>query len=329
MNPQALDHSLVAALQRFHLVRFKAVFEVRDVLDLPEFAGSPLRGTFGHAFKDVVCMVSHRTCEKCLLLKRCPYPYVFETPLPESSDRMRRYEHVPHPFWLELLSRERHYNVGAQLHMGFTLVGKAISLLPYILLGLEGLGERGLTAHKSKMRLVALERMNLDGASEVIYRPGENLYDAPDCWVETLDWGISSGGPVSLTWVTPLRIKGQEKMLTSELPFDRLISSILRRLSMLCYFHHDFELDLPFKELVEQARGVKVLQSDLHWHDVPRYSNRQQQAMNMGGMLGTVSYGTESKAFWPLLWLGQYLRAGKGTVFGLGQYELGSLTKPR
>lgn len=34
---------------------------------------------FGHAFKETVCVVEHRDCVRCLLRRRCAYPYIFDS----------------------------------------------------------------------------------------------------------------------------------------------------------------------------------------------------------------------------------------------------------
>ena len=60
-----------------------------------------------------------------------------------------------------------------------------------------------------------------------------------------------------------------------------------------------------------------------HWE---RYSNRQQTKIQMDGLLGSfeIPAGEALAAFWPWLWLGQWLHAGKGVVMGMGEYRLQS-----
>jgi CRISPR/Cas system endoribonuclease Cas6 (RAMP superfamily) len=44
--------------------------------------------------------------------------------------------------------------------------------------------------------------------------------------------------------------------------------------------------------------------------------------MSLGGVLGTWTLSGELAAFFPALFLGQWLGTGKETVFGLGRYQL-------
>jgi CRISPR/Cas system endoribonuclease Cas6 (RAMP superfamily) len=57
-------------------------------------------------------------------------------------------------------------------------------------------------------------------------------------------------------------------------------------------------------------------------HDLERYSARQDVKMKMGGFVGEAEYRGEISAFVPLLRLGEKLRVGKATGFGLGRYEI-------
>ena len=48
----------------------------------------------------------------------------------------------------------------------------------------------------------------------------------------------------------------------------------------------------------------------------------------MGGLLGTVDLSGEGLApFWPFLHLGQWTHAGKGTIMGLGHYQIEPVDK--
>ena len=50
--------------------------------------------------------------------------------------------------------------------------------------------------------------------------------------------------------------------------------------------------------------------------------SRQQRKMDLGGLFGSVTYDPEALAFYPLLWLGQFIQVGNNTAFGLGRYLL-------
>ena len=79
-----------------YLLRLRALEDA----SLPAFLGSTLRGAFGHALKQAVCVMPHRDCERCMVSERCIYPYLFETPSPEDIPQLRGQRQAPHPFIL-------------------------------------------------------------------------------------------------------------------------------------------------------------------------------------------------------------------------------------
>lgn len=80
-----------------NLARYQLRLRARQAVVLPPFLGSTLRGAFGHALKEAVCVVNHRDCERCMLAERCIYPYLFETPAPP-IELLRGQKGAPRPF---------------------------------------------------------------------------------------------------------------------------------------------------------------------------------------------------------------------------------------
>ena len=101
-----------------------------------------------------------------------------------------------------------------------------------------------------------------------------------------------------------------------------LVRNLLRRLSLLSYFHGNGRLAaLDFKGLIEKAKEVKVTGRDLRWWDWERYSGRQERKISMGGFVGNVTFEGDMRPFAQILKAGEILHVGKGTAFGLGRYE--------
>jgi hypothetical protein len=68
---------------------------------------------------------------------------------------------------------------------------------------------------------------------------------------------------------------------------------------------------------------VSSASPSLRWSEWTRFSSRQNTTMQMGGLVGAIALeGSGLAAFWPALWLGQWVHVGKGTSFGLGKYRL-------
>jgi hypothetical protein len=83
------------------LARYELRLRAAQQAPLPAFLGSTLRGAFGHALKQAVCIMEHRDCARCMVAERCLYPYLFETPVPPDAMRiLRNQTQAPRPFIL-------------------------------------------------------------------------------------------------------------------------------------------------------------------------------------------------------------------------------------
>ncbi len=315
------------SLNHFRFARFHFFLRALEHINLPAYKGSTLRGGFGHAFKKVVCVNRERLCETCLLKEKCVYSYVFETPPPSDASKMRKYPYAPHPFVITPpLEEKRQYRQGETLCFELTLIGKSIDFLPYFIYTFDELGQIGIGKGKGKYKLEELR-------TSINKNDGETLYSSADKILRqnVQSMGLneilshfsrfSSSNVLTLHFLTPTRLKFDGK-LSETLEFHVLIRNMLRRLSLLSYFHCGEELDLDFKGLIEKSLGIRVKTSNLRWVDWERYSNRQETRMMMGGFTGAITFEGEIEPFLPYLLLGEYLHVGKGTSFGLGKYEI-------
>lgn len=298
--------------------RLKAI--AKEDIQLPAYTGSAWRGLFGHALRSAVCVTGKPECKGCLLYQNCVYSYVFETPPPAGTQVMRKYTAAPHPFVLiPDANQSTEVKQGDELLLDFTLFGKANQHLPYILYALEKAGERGLGTKQGQFSVTSLWQQQDDW--QCIYEAGGSLQALPQQLPVIPE---CPQGEVVLRLETLLRLRLKEREVgPKNLDFYSLFSVLMRRLSMLRQFHTDTQLALDFKELSDQARAMTILRSELHWHDWSRYSSRQKTSVKMGGLMGSITLdGASLKAFWSILYLGQFIHAGKGTGMGLGRFTL-------
>jgi len=311
-------------LRDFSFSSYTFKLRAEEEIRLPEYKGSTLRGGFGHAFKRVVCALRTQECEACLLKEKCVYSYVFETPPPEGSEVMRKYEHAPHPFIiLPPLKKKQNFVRGDELEFGLTLIGRAVDFLPYFVYTFEELGQIGIGKGRGKYRLE--EVFFLNGSSEpasIYSSETRKLISHPRDSFDMNSEPVSKDSrKLTLEFKTPTRLKFNNDLVL-DLEFHILIRNLLRRLSMLSYFHCGQRLDLDFKGIIDQARGVQVKKKNLRWFDWERYSARQDTRMNLGGFLGKVTFEGDLEPFMPLIKAGEVVHVGKGTSFGLGKYVI-------
>lgn len=297
--------------------RYRAWFAAERPVRFSEFPGSAWRGGFGYALKNAVCVTKAPRCPSCFLYRSCAYPYIFETPPPPDTAKMRRYNTVPHPFVFDHRSGDR----PEACVLEFSLFGAANRHLPIIIYALIDAGqtERGIAGNR--LRLERLEReIHLGG----------DLWqdiDLPEGLAESTLSALPVSPPVpetlELVIETPLRVKRDGRHVgPDDFRFADLFGNLLRRISMLRYFHTETPLETDFRGLIDAAQEVAI-DADLEWKEQQRYSRRQGGAMLLGGVVGRVWVtGVDLAPFWPYLWLGQWTHAGTGATMGLGRYRI-------
>jgi len=304
------------------LSRFIFTFSYTGINQLPAYSGSAWRGALGHALKHTVCVVRNTPCQDCLLKNSCAYPYIFETPPPPNSEKMRLYDVAPHPF---IIKTALDTPQTGQVQLGITLFGNGHRYLPYLIHALEKAGAMGLGKNRQPFTLESVGQISPLNASQLIYQHGQlsqplapQLLAIPEC-----------PDQLSVQLETPLRIKQDGKNCNQDrLNFAAFFGNLLRRISMLTYFHTDTPLNTDFAYLMAQAKTLTLTDKQLAWQDWTRYSSRQQTTMEMGGLVGTFTLTGDLTEFWPYLWLGQWTHAGKGTSMGLGAYRIRATSLP-
>ena len=326
-SPAILDQE-TAVLQYEHLLpiaNFRLNYLAREDVRLSGYAGSAWRGAFGHALKATVCATNVRHCEDCTLYRRCVHSYIFETPTPENSDRMRLYPHVPHPYVLApAWSDEHRITAGGTTTVEVRLFGKAITHLPYVVHALERAGRNGLGRSRGRLELVDVEQQMLDGKDAGWRSILDDGHLRPAPATAAIRPPPLTGDSLRIRFETPLRLQVDGRPCRPEtLEPGHLIMALARRLAMLAYFHADNATDIDFQTMTRRAAHLRWDTADLEWADWSRYSSRQRRSMKIGGILGECTLSTdELLPFWPLLWAGQWIHAGKATVMGLGRYRL-------
>ncbi|MDR4506860.1 MAG: CRISPR system precrRNA processing endoribonuclease RAMP protein Cas6 [Candidatus Brocadiaceae bacterium] len=319
-------------LDRFTFAKFRFTIRAEEDIILPTYKGSVFRGGFGYAFKKVVCIQrAGKECSECLLHERCVYSYVFETAPPEDTERLRLYKTIPHPFVLEPpLTKDRVVRHGDRISFQLILIGRAVDYLPYFIYTFTELGKQGIGKNRSICVLEQVEGIDTDEKTRIIYTGDEeilhNRYPVLDASQLNHTDSQTDSRQIEIRFLTPCRVRYESK-ITDAIEFHVLFRNLLRRVSSLYYFHCGRELECDFRSFIEEAMSIQMVSSTVTWQDWERYSTRQKETMKLGGVLGSLQYEGNFRPFMQFLRLGEYIHVGKGTSFGLGQYQINSAKK--
>lgn len=293
---------------------------------LPPYKGSTFRGAFGNCLKRATCAIRRNECYDCLLVSRCLYARLFERKSWQEKGG-QRVAAPPHPYIIQPPMTEKcRFSAGEPFDFNLILFGEMNRYLPYFVYAFQQMGEQGIGKRVEGGRgTFAVTGVRCGGAE--LFEPDTNrLLPLPEPERLQLEPVLPDerGLSLKLTLLTPLRFK-QENHLQDSLDFQQLVRGMLRRVSGLCNAWGDGEPELDYRGLIQRAGGVKVTDGRVYWHEWGRYSNRQEQGMNFGGLLGTVTFSGRLAEYLPLLKLCERLHIGKQTTFGLGRFTVTEL----
>lgn len=291
---------------------------------LPHYKGSTFRGVFGHALRQVVCPVTNQECPSCQRKHNCVYALVFETAsvisLPEKS-----VVHTPSPpFVIEPpLNTKTRFSKGNAFDFNLLLFGQINRNFPYFIHTFEEMGKIGVGKFVDGERGIFSVR-SVKYGDEIIYSDTDKSLKS----IELGNIGLESPENcssednlrLSIIIETPVRVKTDNR-LSNDLPFDVFIRTCLRRISSLFSCYGDGNPQLDYKGLAERAKSVRIADKKLHWFDWRRYSNRQEDEMQLGGLMGSITYEGKLGEFLPYIRFCTEAHIGKQTSFGLGKFR--------
>lgn len=290
-------------------VRYDITLQVQRPVAWPHFAGSALRGAFGHALRRVACVTGQPHCQGCTLRSQCAYGAVFE-PAPPTQPL--------HPSFRNGIPRYLVQPPGlgaAPLHAGQT-IHWSLLLLP------------GAHTHRSLIELALGQRLG-----QHLFEPGQ--LQTTHMAATELPWPYSNPAPTRgdiaalphqdswrLQLITPLRLQkdGQPLRRGEDITPSVLVRAALRRQLQACQL-----AGLPAPDPAPALAAANECNADtrlLRWHDMRRHSSRQDRHLPLGGLLGTLNLqGTPNAlaTLRPLMMLAQRMHLGKETIVGLGR----------
>lgn len=317
-----------------------ATFRTTEPELLPPFLGTALHGALGRALYRTVCAFPRRNeCPGCPLYERCSYPALFQTPA--AADESLRAAGIrnqaprplvlaPEPGWTRPSGHPFRVDAGREVPFRLTLIGRAATDLPIVVVALQnvarrGLGIRGPGDGQTERRRGGLElvRVTTNDGSHTVYDGATDAYTAPpsDPWLA----GDAPRNALAIELVTPLRLKKEGRFLSRVEPID-FIETIARRLNALAVLHGSRVSIVEESEAARVAESIETIEHQLRVVHVRRYSSTQRTRMTWPGVMGRLVWkGNGIAPLWPFLRLGELVQIGKATTFGFGRYQLADI----
>ncbi len=259
---------------------------------------------------------------------QCPYHLIFETSPPPGSEALRTHDEIPRPFVIAPGDSEqgsgeqtrRLFQCGDEVSFELVLIGRAQEFFPYFVVALREVNRIG-----RGRQTVGLLRIDALGASadrsRVVYTASENLVCGSAESTRIEQCSGAAPGPLTIEFLTQTRLKNEGRFVRRP-EFQILFRRLLGRLSSLSRFHCGAPLEVNFRELIDTAASIRLLQDDTKWTRWQRYSSRQDRRMEWEGIVGRATYEGDFAPFWKFLHFGQFVHVGHGATFGLGKFQL-------
>lgn len=292
----------------FPITRFAIKFRAKESIQFQRYAGSALRGAFGHALKHITCLTAshHQGQCRCQPAELCLYRQLFD-PVRRELKQQQRMQDIPPPFIIEAYSLPTYIEQGQTAVFYMTLIGamahgeKTIIELAWRRALAEGF-DQSLSKGRARADLISFSEENT---------PAEHLVPKSKLLIDLQ---------------THVRLIHHGKIVTlNNFSIKEFCLAVVRRYLTVAEVYCDktIEPDL-FQQLyddISQVHGTADLR-DYQWG---RYSNRQKQKIRLDGLIGQIQLENVSERLFYYLYLGQWLHVGKGGVFGLGQYTMHSV----
>lgn len=292
------------------IITLRATFVCREEGVLPAYLGSTVRGILGHCIRDFYCHFENRNCYRCEERGSCLYVQYFSNTGGEAGAVN------PYTLFVHEQGKER-WAVGDTCVFDLTLFGKAAEQAGVYLDAIQAAEHKGWGSARLKFCLAQV--INPE-SGKLIFAGGKNWFR--NLTPRPLSVGRRNAEYASLFFDTPLRIISSG-CLFETLPFEVLIQSLIRRISLITAKYTESNPEWDEEELLLQARKVRVV--DEYWREVPftRYSmNQRDRKLALTSNMGWVLYEGNLSQFVPILEAGKCLRLGKGATIGFGHYEI-------
>lgn len=214
---------------------------------------------------------------------------------------------------------------------GLSLMGKARSIMPYLVRAIEWMGKAGLGRYRGQFKLMSVhefsplfdvERLLMDGTT--VQTP--TLAVTPS-HIREIAHTLPTD-KITLQFRTPTRLTAEGKLVKQATP-TVMMNRLLERCQNLVTHYAETD-DIPNNDtwklnairMTELAQQLRIAYSELEWVDVFSGSKRQGRMTPISGFVGIVRWEGDISSLREWLLWGQSLHVGKDAVKGNGYYRV-------
>jgi len=301
------------------LAEYQFTYQAQAPITLPELSGTLWHSVLGRALRELSCTTHQPQCDNCPQIKVCDYSLLFRSVPPEPSDLLKNYQSIPTPH----LSRSE-INTAQKIPtkqfftINIILIGHANQKLPQLIKAMQRVGKNGFNKARHKAQLTHIMQKTPYGIERAIQLP--NI--PPQQGIAMVYPLLKPLKKLRLIFKTPYRQTGKASHRPHFL-LEHFIMTLIRRISLLQYFHTGKKLNTDFIYLKQLAQNLPLQNQQLQKSCIPSLSKRKNQHYQNTGWTGYLDLDLSAhQALWEYLYIGQWLNVGKNASMGFGQYQL-------
>jgi hypothetical protein len=214
---------------------------------------------------------------------------------------------------------------GDHLTVGLAFYGRGVEAAPMVISAVEAMGQIGMGRGRRRARLEAVRAIDPLTRHMTLLRDaaGQAVGDLPPppgkaAW-EGLAAAMASDR-LAVRFLTPTRIIREDRLCHQPV-FAVWFQRLLERVRLLSEAYAE-PLWIPFRELLEQARAVEMVDDRTRWIESWSHSRLDGTDKPTSGFRGEAHYRGDFRALLPYLLAGQATQVGKNTIKGCGWYEV-------
>ena len=316
MNATQMMYGLTANQLRFTV-------RAEDTLSFGTQPGSALRGALYGILTDLFC--DPKMPES--LSDTHPIQWL----LAREDFAGERGENIPRPITAEPPKGRNQFQSGDTLTFGFTLIGGARDMLPYVVRGVAEMGKRGIGKGRGCYTLLAIkERCPLLDTERHLMK--ENMVQTPRLAVTParVEDSVNSlhAEQMTLRFYTPTRLIDRGH-LVKQFDMVTFTKRLVERCQSLVTYYAETETAIErevwqalYQTLAENAAHVNILRDETRWIEAHSGSQRQNRWTPISGFVGEVTIAGDLRPLQPWILWGAVLHVGKNAVKGNGWYDI-------
>lgn len=184
--------------------------------------------------------------------------------------------------------------------------------------------EQGLRDWGLGVREVPSPELRIPHSEFPTPNPQPRLPQSPAWPLSQAVWPLEPGAPCRLVFTAPLRLRRHGRLIEQPALAD-LVVAACRRIEAFLPADLSDEWRACSGAALDRAKCLPVSAWTGERLDLHRWSARQQNELDLHGVAGSLELPDGAGELAPLLAAARWLHIGKGTVMGLGQFEVEGL----